>query len=450
MEKHVPKLRVLIKNLIRETCADTALQGIPQILKQGSHTGLRLLWTFCFLICSGACAAFIVLTFIQYFSYSSYLSVQTVQEIPTQFPKVTFCNIKTLNYTYSPSYYLVASQVLTGAVFSSPLNRLLVFNGVLRTFFNLDPSLTNTTRKDFGYKIEDMLISCFFNYLPCTANDFKYFYSALYGNCYTFNGGFYNNGSTYNIKTVSLSGQLYGLQLELYAGDPNNILNEYQDGFIFSIQNKTAEPFWQGNILKVETGMETDFIMKRNFIHKLPPPYGNCLADTSSSPYYDFISKSLGNSYSQELCLQVCLQDLIIQNCGCMTINLPFYKNSSLADSQTKTDCYQAFINNYGSNNKSTFCTSSCPYECDSTEFMFATSKLGYPTAYHTNTLDQYLLNKGIRQKVNGTQKAYSKVNIYYQSMEYTTTNQTRSMEDADLMSNFGGNIQFYKFCINC
>ena len=75
-----------------------------------------------------------------------------------------------------------------------------------RSLINNDKNLTNENRKEMGYQLKDMLISCFFNYEPCTVNDFTYFHDPLYGNCYTFNKGINDNGTKTDIKIVSLAG----------------------------------------------------------------------------------------------------------------------------------------------------------------------------------------------------------------------------------------------------
>ena len=87
--------------------------------------------------------------------------------------------------------------------------------------------------------------------------------------------------------------------MSFFVGKPStNTINEVRDGLFISIQNQSAEPFYQGDTLKASAGAETDFIVNRNFISKLPAPYGNCLADLSSSPYYNFIVKTHNNSQS--------------------------------------------------------------------------------------------------------------------------------------------------------
>ncbi len=67
-----------------------------------------------------------------------------------------------------------------------------------------------------GWNISDFMISCFFNGLQCTPNDFYFWSSFEYGNCYTFNYASQSRGD--GLKQTSKTGPDNGLSLELFAG----------------------------------------------------------------------------------------------------------------------------------------------------------------------------------------------------------------------------------------
>jgi amiloride-sensitive sodium channel subunit gamma len=69
----------------------------------------------------------------------------------------------------------------------------------------------NLTRKDVGYSLETMLISCFYNGIACNTSDFSLVFTYEYGNCYTFN-------SQTPARTTKLFGFGSGLVLELFVG----------------------------------------------------------------------------------------------------------------------------------------------------------------------------------------------------------------------------------------
>ena len=124
--------------------------------------------------------------------------------------------------------------------------------------------------------------------------------------------------------------------LNLYVGDPTvDLYNTYSSGILVSIHKKSIAPFTRGDIIKVCASSDTDIIVSRNFISKLPAPYGDCLDDTSSSStfsstYFDYIVRNKGYNYSQEYCLQLCIQQQTIKYCGCANVWIPSFDNSSL------------------------------------------------------------------------------------------------------------------------
>lgn len=84
----------------------------------------------------------------------------------------------------------------------------------------------NRKFKDLGFSIEKMLISCFYNGQNCSAENFTWFKSFEYGNCYTFNFHVDNeNNPTKPLKT-SQAGFGSGLNLELYVGSQGKVLFE--------------------------------------------------------------------------------------------------------------------------------------------------------------------------------------------------------------------------------
>jgi hypothetical protein len=289
-----------------------------------------------------------------------------------------------------------------------------------------------------GYRIEDMLVSCRYNFQVCQLSDFVYFYHSQYGNCYTFNGGVYDNGTSAPIKTSSSTGITYGLQLELFLGDPKDDLPyDFASGIVLTVNNMTAEPMYQGEILKAETGVETDFIVNRNFISKLPDPYGNCISGNGShSEYFDYIVNNLAKNYSQTLCFQICLQNQIIQNCQCANSFLLFYKNNSINYCLTLNEisCSANFIMN---SSISTTCTNMCPSECYSVDHQIKTYKTKYPTSSYSDLLYYYLDNKGIKINNTDLSKSFAKINIFYSTITYTMTAQVAKMDYSDLFSRF-------------
>ena len=73
---------------------------------------------------------------------------------------------------------------------------------------------SSSFKKSIGYDLNDMLMYCSYNWQPCTVQDFEYFFSSIYGSCYTFNRNI-------PAKQVSVGGPDFGLSIELFLGKKN-------------------------------------------------------------------------------------------------------------------------------------------------------------------------------------------------------------------------------------
>lgn len=90
---------------------------------------------------------------------------------------------------------------------------------VANSFASLkDSNEKNLTFKSLGFSIETMLISCFFNGEKCSAENFTWFISFEYGNCYAFNYHVDNNNNSTKPLKTSQAGIGSGLTLELFVG----------------------------------------------------------------------------------------------------------------------------------------------------------------------------------------------------------------------------------------
>ena len=99
---------------------------------------------------------------------------------------------------------------------------------VIYTFTKIALSMLNDKNISYGfrkerlsYSLNDSLISCYFNWISCSSNNFTTFFEPVYGNCFTFNSNLMN-----------MSGEAYGLRLEMYVGcyERLNLLNAYYGG----------------------------------------------------------------------------------------------------------------------------------------------------------------------------------------------------------------------------
>ena len=210
------------KQKVINCCKDTTSHGIPRAFKSNNWFK-SILWMLCFFLSFGYMIYSIINLFIAYYTFSVTASITRIHELPVTFPAVTLCNINPYNEQYSTQYI---KEVMKNAE-CFYLNDIIAFekcynttntNQAFDSFIDQlkritanDNRLTDAIRQYLGYDMRmDMLVSCDFNGIECSARDFHKFWSYEYGNCYTFNQ--YN--ITKPLKT-SIAGNNYGLKLEL-------------------------------------------------------------------------------------------------------------------------------------------------------------------------------------------------------------------------------------------
>ena len=180
----------MFRETLHEWCLNLNAYGLPKVFK-AELLFLKIFWLISFTISFGYCIYAIRMLLNMILQYPSHFNTKIIKESTAVFTMVSFCNMKTINETPASDYLNTNGLVLNKSIFdnaSSPYDWIINQQYMVRNFISND-NLTEAIRKSYGYKIEDMLISCYFNNEVCSKEDFKYFYHALYGNCYSFKTG---------------------------------------------------------------------------------------------------------------------------------------------------------------------------------------------------------------------------------------------------------------------
>ena len=199
---NVPRRR----SIIREFALNTSTHGIPGIARgQSKHN--RLFWTVSSLIFTGVMLYFIVTSIQEYLQYPTQTLVSIKEDWEQTFPAVTICN-------YSP---IRSDSFMTP--FAAYTNDTFAFSRAkakdIRDFLVYRTNRNQSVR-EFYYSINESLISCNYNRMNCTADDFVSFQTSKHGLCHTFNGKT-NRIRNGNVFSVTVNGEDGTLKLQLYA-----------------------------------------------------------------------------------------------------------------------------------------------------------------------------------------------------------------------------------------
>ena len=215
------ELKRKLKKDITELGKDSAFHGIDRMITR--HLIIKIIWFVFFLISIGLCAYTIITTIQQYLSFEVNTLVQMVPQNTVPFPTVSVCNLNPFvtpqafqyianhysnNYNVTLTNYAQFYQLITNKTIPDETDWL---------FYNTFGSGFNRTLRDsFGYNMSEIKLYCTVQYYPCNYDEFRSFYHSKYGNCFVFNSGIHNNGSTVPLEYVSADE--YGFEMEIFVG----------------------------------------------------------------------------------------------------------------------------------------------------------------------------------------------------------------------------------------
>lgn len=310
-------------------------------------------------------------------------------------------------------------------------------------------------KQSFGYSIEETIINCMFNGTICSelSQEFIWYYSYKYANCFTYNSGIvYSNETKQNapLKRILRDGVEYGLSLEIYAGSREAQYSVEQYGAIVFIHNQSSLPESSSGIL-LKPGTQTHVVIEKSFNSYTPSPYSEC-QDFSTlkfdRTYYDTILQA-SLTYTQSLCLDLCLRKQIITKCNCSYLEFIQIHDSLPCSTDSELECAESLFYSFSYASANDSCSSKyhCPLECDSQEYSFTVSTSGYPTIAYAHMLKS---SKTISTHFKSTpsideiREDVLKLNIYFDTDKYTSISQTRQYYEYDLFANTGGIVNLF------
>lgn len=216
-------------------------------------------------------------------------------------------------------------------------------------------------------QLEEFIVNCYLGGHPCSRpQDFVKFFDPYYFNCFTYN-------APQSGDTALSEGIENGWSSIVFSG--SGMLDKNSDirvlpGLHESRSSVSASegvrvvihppgtipfPFTEG--FDVPPGFSASFGIRPRRIKRIGPPHGNC---TDSNPFgMDGTIVDQGNSYRMMSCQKMCLQNYIIQSCGCKDIALPDIPGVSASPCRHTADfpdhcminaseeCLQHFLSQY-------------------------------------------------------------------------------------------------------
>ena len=445
-------LKSKIKEDFKEWLSSSTSHGLPNIARTDSKI-LRLVWFVSFLASTAACAYLLYLSVIGYLSFNVVTQISVYDELPSQFPTVTFCNSFPFSSENSTAFIQEKFKYYLQFDFDNFEFRNFLFTKYLILLSAADPSVSDDIKKSLGLTIDDMLINCQFSSNPCSKNDFEWFYSVFYGNCYRFNSGKNSTGGTIPIKYLNQAGKQNGLKLELYMGQNNkqyDFLNPSTGAHII-INNYTIMPtVFDG--LDVSTSKETNIAVSRTLKYRLPSPYSDCIGDVYDETASDsFFFKSIvrsGTRYRFTDCINLCFLRIMNEKCGCYDLNIPNLYGTRPCVNYTDVGCdFYQFLDFFKHDIQET-CGADCPVECNSEMLTFSTSFLEYPSEAYGNLLMNL---KAIKSKFPNNSVTFEKLkqstlalNVYYDNLKFTVIEESPAMDLITLISGMGGTLGLF------
>jgi hypothetical protein len=390
------------------------------------HILLKVFYILFLLASTGLASYLVIESIMNYLAFDVTTKSRTIYETPTLFPKVAFCNRNMYQTKYAYD--------------------------LLQSYEYQDPSLLSIEEKKLlGHDLNDILISCYFDNTECSSSDFTYTFDLMYGNCYTFNSGFNENGTKVNLKESLIPGSLHGLKLNIYVNVYQSLFETlgFMNGLgaVFHIGNSSYENIDEGIFLS--PGFETFIVVDREFKSMLPKPYSNCEIDSNSSQFiqgldvYNLILES-GNKYSQLVCFVQCYQKYIFNKYNCTSYFFPsFLVVSQCTEDYSNNHISEFFDKNFINKN----CLSSCPLECDHSFYkrFLSFSQLN-PHDYDIELLSPNILSDFFNRTFDEetAAKSFIQVNIFYQSLSYTLTTELPQWDAIALFGSIGGNLGLF------
>jgi len=238
-------VKTQLKEEFIEWTSNSSIHGIPNMFRIEKSSLIRVVWLLFFLVSSIYCCFTLIQSLLEYIEFKVLVNIEVTKDISTEFPVVSFCNLNQhlTNQSLDYVHKVFAENNLTELLQNESFSNQTLSERINLAKFLVDSSLYSSKysdefRRSLDFPLQHVLISCLYGAAPCSASDFKWYYSPEYGNCYKFNHG-------EKKRVANRAGKFYGLRLELLVHQPESImsLSPFSGVHIFINNNSLGNSF---------------------------------------------------------------------------------------------------------------------------------------------------------------------------------------------------------------
>jgi hypothetical protein len=457
------KLKIFL-NITKEVLLNSTSHGLPNILRNESII-IKIVWTVFLVASTSLCSYLCIQNILAYYNYDVTTKTRRVYESPTLFPTIAICTKQTYSTDFGLEFLKKVIQkykyddVFNDTVYDNQKYDVPILNfysvNLLATakIDSLDKHITDEQRKMFQYKLEDILIDCTFNYLPdyCEIENFYWKYDNAFSNCYYIN---HDKSNSEAFKYAKFSGDGYGLKFTLFMGIKDELKRiNPNKGITLLIKNNSNQ--FESTTIELQPGVDTKIAIDRYFSTQLPKPYSNCDIDNENpkkfdSYLYNIMTKKMSIQYNQQTCLDLCYNEIAIIKCKCYDITSISPDDNPFCS--INNECLNILFQEYLSNTSSeyyinTYCLPLCPLECNQTSFGITLSTTDIIPEYYSAKIQERTKSLNITNRTLSLEEIKNsmiKFSIYYESMSYTVSTESPSLDVVGLLAYIGGTLGLF------
>lgn len=433
----------------------TTFHAIPNIVAN-EQMPLKLMWSICLIASVSYCCRILTFSIIDYYQYKVLTKFEIVAESASNFPTITICNLNPYDLSKNRSLGELSRRNLIGD--GTVVDPAELFALGKQRFLSLADASALARLK---FTMSDMLVSCYFNETACNRSDFRLIENEAYGNCYAFNSNM-NEESRLTSEVRRTNKYKASLRLELFVGNNESMSPmAMRSGAIMFIKNHTTGYVVGENGIELKPGTQTEVMLNRMVIKKLPMPFNDCVdesVDSSFVSYTQELTMRTFGYYDQEICRQLFYQRLLVAQCNCYDSRFVFmFDTSAKLYSCTQlllpNACYKQMRSRFLANTLNS--SNECPSGCESINYKPLLHYSEYPSDFYKQIL---VKNDEVVDKLAATRdkKELKKVSeldfrssllmvdVYFESDSYTKITEVPETSFSQLLANLGGQFGLF------